>query len=478
MPGLLGPTNPVPGAGQQPVRINAPIAGETNVQNTPVVDPTRVVRPDARTEQQGSDDASGSLAARYDSNFTTFLQRLRDAQALPEFFLRVLQFQGREVASGIQTGFAEELARFLGFLPMDEGQLREFLQNQIESATRFSGALFDALRSAYAGAPSDLTREAILLFARRYSDFSSTPHLEGRMLRTVEDMADSLPGKWAEQLSELAARLRGGFSTGERAGNLELLRNQLFPLISQYVKMTHDHGRARGLLGMLTLDLARYENGSEEGLLQSLRQLSASGVLPRELGELEDQALLQLLLRSSEFSRASEGNAFADNLAKAMQHALRGEGGANLQEAFHHIMRSVLINESVYMPLQHIMVPMEYNGRLMFSELWVDPDAEQDSRGREGGEKTLRLLIKLDIGSLGAFDLLLNIRDGGVAVQAVCPPAVSARGDEVEDALTGILERNGLAVDGVSVSEMRRPIAVSEAFPKVLERMGGVNVKV
>ena len=479
MPGLLGPTNPVPGSGQQPVRINTPVAGETNVQNTPVVDPTRVVRPDARTEQQGSDDASGSLAARYDSNFTTFLQRLRDAQSLPEFFLRVLQFQGKEVASGIQSGFAEELAQFLGFLRMDEGQLREFLQNQLESSTRFSGALFDALRSAFSGAPSDLTREAILLFARRYSDFSSTPHLEGRMLRTVEDMADSLPGKWAEQLSELAAKLRGGFSTGERAGNLAMLRNELFPLISQYVKMTHDHGRARGLLGMLTLDLARYENGSEEGLLQSLRQLSAAGVLPRELNELDDQALLQLLLRSSEFSRASESNSFASNLAKTMQHALRGEGGASLQEAFHHIMRSVLINESVYMPLQHIMVPMEYNGRLMFSEVWVDPDAEQGSRGQDGGgEKTLRLLIKLDIGGLGAFDLLLNVRSGGVALQVACPPAVSERGGEVEQTLTDILERNGLTVDGVSVSEMRRPIAVSEAFPKVLERMGGVNVKV
>lgn len=478
MPALLGPTNPVPGFEKQPVRINAPVAGETNVQNTPVVDPTRVVRPDARNEQQGG-DAAGSLAARYDSNFTTFLQRLRGAQELPEFFLRILQFRSGEVSSGIRSGFAEELSRFLEFLRMDEGQLREFLQNQMESSTRFSGALFDALRGAWSGTPSELTREAILLFARRYSDYSSTPHLEGRMLRTVEDMADALPGKWSEQLAELASRLRAGFSAGERAGNLELLRNQLFPLISQYVKMTHDHGRARGLLSMLTLDLARYENGSEEGLLQSLRQLSAAGVLPRELGELGDRELLQLLLRSSESSRASGSNGFADNLVRAMQHALRGEGGASLQEAFHHIMSSVLINESVYMPLQHIMVPMEYNGQLMFSELWVDPDADRGERGRNGGgEKTLRILIKLDIGSLGAFDLLLNVRSDGVALQAACPPAVSALGGEVEQTLTDILERNGLAVDGVSVSEMRRPIAVSEAFPKVLERMGGVNVKV
>ena len=166
MPGLLGPTNPVPGYDQQPVRINTPVAGEPNVQNTPVVDPTRVVRPDARTEQ----DSSGSQAARYDSNFTTFLQRLRGAQDLPEFFMRVLQFQGREVSSGIRSGFAEELSRFLDFLHMDEGELLAFLRNQLESSSRFSGALFDALRGAYAGASSELTREAILLFARRFSD--------------------------------------------------------------------------------------------------------------------------------------------------------------------------------------------------------------------------------------------------------------------------------------------------------------------
>ena len=88
MPGLLGPTNPVPGYDAQTPRIQTPAPSDTSVQN--IVNPEVVTRPDSRTDQQSSGDASGSGAARFDSSFMTFLQRLRDSGDVPQTFLRIL----------------------------------------------------------------------------------------------------------------------------------------------------------------------------------------------------------------------------------------------------------------------------------------------------------------------------------------------------------------------------------------------------
>lgn len=550
MPGLLGPTNPVPGYDSTPVKITPPTPNDTSIQN--IVDPNRVVRPDGRTEQQ--DAGNAALSNRYESNFMTFIQRLRNAPQLGELFLQVLQGKGLQVTSGLRSGFAAELAQFVDFLQMetgDEGKLLAFVQEQMTNGTRFSGPLFQILRNAYASSPTGMQQNDILQFLRKYSDFASTEHLEGKMLRTLANMIRALPSRWGERLLPVMEQLenRSAADTTEQAGantekntqaapdtgkapadvllrepnvkepnvldlldesgtltaekklsdgtvrqtrpgeqqvdpkllhnnrqeNLKLLREQVFPLISRYVGLTHDHGRARGLLSMLTLDVARYENGELEGLLLSMRQLAADRILPEKLAQASDKELMQVL-KDTNFFRA-QNDSFANTLARLTDKALKGEGGMERQEAFRNILSSILIHESVYMPLNHIMLPIEWNGRLMFSEMWVDPDADKNS-SRQAGPPPLRMLIKMDVDGVGAFDLLVNARGTDVDLQLACPSSVADLSGNMSETMSAILKRNGLQPGSVQVSAMRRPVTVSEAFPRIFERMNGINVKI
>ena len=477
MPDLLGATNPVPGYDIQQPRIHTPQVTDQSIQN--IVDPDRVTRPDAKDGQQGSSDATNSFATRFESNYMTFIQRLRGAQHLSETFMSVMQGLGLEVSSGIRSGFAQEMAEFLEFIQMDESQLLSFLQSQAQSGSRFSGPLFQLLRNAYNGSTSELVRNEILQFVRRFGDYSSTEHIEDNILRTTGEMSEALPGKWSAELSNILAQLENGVSAGDRAGNLKLLREQVFPLVSRYVSLTHDHGLARNLLSAMTLDVARYENGNEEALIESLRHLAMNNVLPDDFADLPDSELLRLL-KDSAFFKAADNDAFADKLANVTQRALTGEAGVKTQEAFHNIMTSILINESVYMPLRHIMLPVNWNGDLMFSEIWVDPDADggKGARGHGEGGKATRILVKMDIQSLGAFDVLIQHREEGVSLLVGCPKSVSEFSPQITQSLRTILSRNGLKVEQVQVAQMRRPLTVSEVFPKLFERMSGVNVKV
>ena len=511
MPGILGPTNPVPGYTDavKPAQVTPPQPGDTTIQN--VVDPSRVVRPDGTPDQrQDHGNATDSGVARYESNFMTFLQRLRGSEEIPEIFLTMLELGGKEVASGIQSGFAEEIGQFLQFLKMDEPQLREFLRGQLQDASRFTDPLFQRLREAYRQSDSELMQREILRFVRRYSNYSSLPHLEDKMGREVTGMTESIPKRWAQPLSETLGRLLNSFAAGDREGALKLLRGGVFPLIGNYVNATHDHGLARSLLSMLSLDVARYENADEGELLGAMRRLSILGALPQEYATLSDKELLALLQNTRFYQSAAgrgaaegaqargeqnadptgakarlaedieaQASAFTGKIASLTHRALKGEAGPNVQEAFHNIMNSILINESVYMPLTHIMLPLDWNGNLVFSEMWVDPDADRNRPRAPGdNEPTTRLLIKMDIQSLGAFDVLLQTKGEHAVLAVRCPDAVAALSPAVTRALREILERNGLRADDVSVTAMRRPLTVSEVFPKIFEKMRGLNVRV
>ncbi len=469
MPEILRPTNPVPNYDNAGARSQPITPRDTNIQN--VVDPTRVTRADQRTEQQQPGDAAKAM--RFESNFLTFLQRLRNA---PDSAVAFLQLMGRglQVSSGISEGLAVEMAQFLEYMQMDEAGLLEMLKNQLQSSSRFGGALFSALRTAYNRSNSEMLRTEILQFLRQYSDYSSTEHLEGRMVRTLYDMTQSLPSHWSSRLLDTAAQMENGVAAGDRQGNLQLLRDQVFPLISNYVSTTHDHGRARTLLSMLTLDMVRYENGGEQEMVTAFRHLNSYGIFPEDLNKLSDEDILRLL-KGTEFSKASSSDRFADHLAQLTGRALGGEANMQMQEALRNIMASILVNESVYMPLRHLLLPFQWEDKAVFSEMWVDPDEDKGS----GQAPSPRILIKMDIEGLGAFDLLIDNGGGRTSMNVSCPESVAAHSGEVSRSLGDILERNGLRAGDIRVGPMRKAVNISDAFPKLFERvMTGVDVKV
>ena len=168
---------------------------------------------------------------------------------------------------------------------------------------------------------------------------------------------------------------------------------------------------------------------------------------------------------------------FAARLAETAQRALRGGAGAEVQDAFRNIVSAFLINESVYMPLTHLALPLEWDGKMMFSELWVDPDAENNLKnGRGDRENVIRFLFKMDIQDLGFFDMVLTCQGENVDLQIYGPPAVTGFAGTVQGELSRILTENGLKPYGVQVQTMEKPLEISAVFPKIFEGENSINV--
>ena len=150
-----------------------------------------------------------------------------------------------------------------------------------------------------------------------------------------------------------------------------------------------------------------------------------------------------------------------------------------MQEAFRNIVSAFLVNESVHMPLNHVLLPLEWDGKMVFSEMWVDPDAEENmKRGRGERPNTLRFLFKMDIQGLGFFDMVLACQGERVDVQVFCPEKVAPFTQLVQGELQRILTDNGLSAGAVQVQRMDRPLTISGVFPRIFEGENSINVKI
>ncbi len=478
MPDLLGATNPVPGYDRSVTNrsdIVSPNNNNPQIQNAPNLD--RVSHADGRTEQQGS-DLQGRGNIRYDSNYQTFLQRLKETPGMAETMTRI--FSGREgtvVTSGMQDGISVEMARIMEMLRMDEKQLLDFLSGQLKAGTRFHGVLFDFLRNAYLKAGSDTVRTDILQFMKSYVDYSSTEHIQNTMLNNLSRMADAMPARFGDRLREMMAQLENSLVAGDRKGGLQILQKNIFPFMARYVEQTHDMGLPRQLLSMLALDVARYENGSTDKLQELFHQLRGYGTLKGQLQMIDDEMLMKLL-DQGKIQSDSPAAQFSNTLAAAADRALRGEGSQEVQQGFQNLVAAMLVNESVYMPVNHYLIPMQWEDRMMFSEMWVDPD---DTGGVPAGMdpegKTMRFLLKIDVQSLGLFDVLLVTQKDKVEVQIACPEGVAPFAKQMEDTVAQILSRNNLNPLRVAVRRMERPAALTDIFPKIFQGRSGVDVK-
>ena len=226
MPDLLGVTNPVPGHNDNNVNRNMPVSpNDTRVQNAP--DLNRVVRSDNRTEQQTAGDSS-SQALRYDSNFAAFLQRLAGTPDLRESLATIFaMLEGQVVSSGIEEGLAGEMGALLNMLKMNEAELGKFLFSQTANGTRFGGALFNILREAFANSNSEAVRNNILQFLKKYTDYSSTEHIQGNLLRNLTRLTRAIPASYGSQLLPMVSQLEDLLNAGDRAGALKLLQGSI-----------------------------------------------------------------------------------------------------------------------------------------------------------------------------------------------------------------------------------------------------------
>ncbi len=359
---------------------------------------------------------------------------------------------------------------------MQGEEILPFLKEQAESAVRFNGGIFDQLRHVMAETTSVDLKAEILNFIRKFNDMSSGKHILHDIFNTVKDMEAYVFKQTREQIEALLKELDLSAPEGQTSENSALLKEKILPFLGRYIAMNHDMGTIRDKISLLTVLIARYENGDRDEVLQSFSKLAGyqgfrkffGAMTTEQFGELLDQVDLE---------QAAGKNQWADKFVDFLKTGVSGGTGLENKQMFQNMLQSLVLNESVYMPLLHLAFPLEIDGRKLFSEMWIDPD-EEGSSTQAGAKHTTRIFVKFDIRELGQFKLLLLYGDNAASLQLFYPEKMQKSEGNIYKEIKNILERYHFRADSLYLQAGGGPSTPVEVFPKIHERKNSVDVRI
>ncbi|MEY8337077.1 hypothetical protein AALB16_03465 [Lachnospiraceae bacterium 62-35] len=441
------------------------------------VDPTRVVRADGRDGEQTGNTAQDALlqVIDYESNYGAFIKSLGEEGELAGVLERLLFTDMAGLREAGQAEIASMVEKFLMSVRMDSPEeLVEFMAGQRELQARFIGGFFDRLRSILSQSSSAGLRDAALAFLKGYNDYSSGAHLLQQMRSLTDDIEMLLFKPYREEFRGLADSMNWDASNGDTSENTGVLNGRLIPFLSRYISRTHDYGAVRDATMLLIFHAVRYENG-DGGRLDKLfdNMFNNRDFVRLFKGDLQENKEQLLEAGAKEAQRPLSG--FADGLANLLLKGANGHGGLENVQQFYTIMNGMLVNESVYMPLLHFLLPFQYEDNNVVSEMWVDPDARRDSE--EEGRK-IKVFLKFDIQSVGKFELVMTLQDHETRMQLFVPRHLAKQEKKIQEEVADILKKNGIRFSQLLVRERVRDRRVDEIFPEIREKERTINVRI
>lgn len=443
------------------------------------INPEKVMKPDARSDSASQEQNVG-LKFQYESNYNNFIQQMQELPSMTELFSKVFFERFTTLAeAGLSDEFAQKIAEFFSLVDVAPEDMLAFIKNQGNASVRFSGSFFSVLRQIMAQTSSVELKSGILEFLRRYTDMAESPHIMQNINNLIETLKGSMFQNGREQLSELAEGLNYQAAAGspEMEGNAVLLKEQILPFLNRYISSIHERGAMRDITAQLAAYIARCENGGASRLIEAFDALMQFQGMQKYFRGL-DTALLPQILANTEFERATKQQKWMKRLADIIDSGVSSADGSESKAVFKNLLQSILLNESVYMPVLHMMIPLNIAGQLMFAEMWVDPDAKGEAPDAESKKKTVQGLVKFDVQEVGFFDLYFIYQDGSIRLQMNCPPQFDEKLEDVRRDLTRILKENGIEAEEMFVETGQKSIPVSEAFPKIFERKNSINVRI
>ncbi|MCI1959753.1 MAG: hypothetical protein LKJ25_09065 [Clostridia bacterium] len=455
-----------------PISVN-----DTNISNITNID--KVTRQDGRTD--GSDVKEENFMLYQNSNFDGFLKILKKMPSTTELLADLMFTKlGNLVTSGINENFAQEISNFLDMIKLSQNDLKTFIEGQAEVNTKFGGIFFDLLRNILSESSSSSLNLSVLEMLKKYNDFTSSNHILKSILADISNINKNMPARFSKNLMELVSHLDQNAELGDVSKNVDVLKKEIMPFLSEYIKNTNDFGTVRNLISYLTLNIARYENADKKAFAEAFKEVMSYNDVKRKFGDVNSDKLIEALLKNS--TEKLHGYEFNDKLMNIIERGIKGEAGYENIDSFKDILSSMLINESVYMPLIHIMLPLNVENNMMYSEIWIDPDDKSDKNGKESlkeyKERKTKLLVKFDIKNVGFFDLIILHQKSKIDMQIFCPEKIIKIDKTIKSKLKEIIEKNGLTTGSISVGKSNTPVSISEVFPKIYERKNTVNVRV
>ncbi len=468
------------------LKVTTPLAGyeAQNQQRNPVskpidqsvqaqVIPDKVVRPDGRTDSASQET---DIKFKYETNYGNFMSQIANMDSMTEDFAKIFFEKFATLAqSGISDGYAQKIAEFLNMMSVPSEDLASFLKEQSGLGLKLSGTFFEVLKQILDNTNSVELKTGILDFLRRYVDMAENKHTMNNITNLLSNLRLGLVPSQREGFDKLLAQL---LVVGENSQgvleNAQLLKSDILPFLNAYISKMNDRGFLRENSALLGNYIARLENGLPQRVQEAFENLMKFQGMQAAFKNF-DSAMLMQVLENTDYVKAKKKQRWAEGFIDVVREGMNSS--QDEKEVYKNLMQAVLLNESVYMPINYSMLPLNIDGKLMFAQTWIDPDAQKDHKERGVG-KMIQGLVKFDIEEMGFFDVFFIYQDNNMKIQISCPSALEEDIAKVRADIVKMITSYGINVAEMFVDTNQESIPISAAFPKIFERKNSVNVSI
>lgn len=369
---------------------------------------------------------------------------------------------------------------FLKGITMDKSKMLEFIKFQQNNHTKFSGEFFQYLRQAIHDAPHENFKDLAGNFLKSYDCFLTQGQTTETIKNILENITKALPNILKETFQDMSSKLILDNPESSADLNLDLLKNEIIPYLSKYTAKTNDFGIIRDYISVLIHNVVRLEAGNKDSFSLNIENLFNYLKLNFDLGE-EQLAKLKQALITQYRAQGNKSNNAIDYMFKMIEKGMNDDSNVANKTVFEGIEQSLLLNSNVQIPLAHIFLPVNFMGTFMFSELWFGKIVEEE---RKKGSRTNELVrtdvynmfITFDIDNVGYFETVAVCKDDKLQLELFIPPVLNNRNQEILDAISKIITKNGLKPEKLFVSECSRRRKFNEVFKTNLAKDRGINV--
>ncbi|WP_312693449.1 hypothetical protein [Caproiciproducens sp.] len=472
------------------LRITTPVTTNESINKIPSakqpdsmvpIDPSKVLQPN--TDKQGNQNSSFDFLLNRNSVFSKFLEQLGETPALSQTLQKIV-FETFSRSENIRDSRPVTLLmkQFSAAIKMEQpADILKNLMFQGSNRTKFSGPVFDVMRNLMNEYPDSGLEKPLGDFLKAFDGYFSTPEITSAIEKNLSTLVHQIPRPYSKQLQELADQLMTDQPVNSLDMNLTLLKEKIIPLLSKYVASTNDFGTARDSITLLVHNIARLNISSHQEVVDKFSSLLDYCKYELNLPDDKMNQIKSMFLKSVTEASQKPENQLYDSLMKVLSENLRQSSSSVSQSLYKDTVLSLLLDNSVYMPFTHLLLPVNYNGRFMFSEIWIeknDDGGKSSSKERGGGPKPIRLFLTFDIKALGYFEASIVLSQEKADVQMNCPPALMKNSREISSRISEIFAQNGLSAQSIEFLQENSPSAEKRILKKVYERKNVIDVTV
>lgn len=473
------------------LNISTPISGNTSINrmNQPpkeppqinAIDPAKVTQPN--TNKQTEQNTNFDLMLSRNSVFSTFMEQLRQTPALNQTLQKIMYdlFSRKENIKDTKaiTILAKQLT---SAAEMDKTDILKNLLFQNNNQTKFSGPFFDVLRGlSVQHANSDLNIH-LANFLKSFDSVFSAPDSMKAIVKQLDTLVQQMPKYYSRKLQPLLEELLQGESANSTDLNLQILKEKIIPVLSEYASATNDSGRTRDTITLLVHNLARLNTSSREDLVSKFSTLLDYCRYGLNLPDEKINTIQELFVQCIKESANTPKNEFYDSLITVLSEGSKQNTSNLSQMLYKDVCSSLLMDKSVYMPFTHIFLPINYQGQFMFSEIWIEKEDAENHFSKQNNEerraKTTRLFLTFDIKNLGYFEASIELCQLKAAVKMSYPATLGKSSREIRDKIAEIFSQNGFTAENVVLSTDNTPKISNQVMKKIYERRNIIDVSI